>query len=173
MPLSLPAEWNLPSHSRGDFWTLSGEDLYLHVAHSSHFTLTTCAPHWPCRDGGLKRQKVKDSYKEEQQKMYSSIIVGQNGYSPSKACDFSTEDTGRTGSDSWWPFGLAMFKLVDPCWCYWMLHWLFQILLVLCFIFFVKLLGRERKNRSVCLFACVGMPFDQQEAVYDSAIFLS
>ncbi|KAM9306299.1 glycerol-3-phosphate acyltransferase 3 [Pholidichthys leucotaenia] len=29
-------------------------------------------------DGGLKRRKVKDSYKEEQQKMYSSIIVGQN-----------------------------------------------------------------------------------------------
>ncbi|CAF94330.1 unnamed protein product, partial [Tetraodon nigroviridis] len=28
-------------------------------------------------DGGLKRQKVKASYKEEQQKMYSSIIVGQ------------------------------------------------------------------------------------------------
>ncbi|XP_035523659.1 glycerol-3-phosphate acyltransferase 3 [Morone saxatilis] len=32
-------------------------------------------------DGGLKRGKVKDSYKEEQQKMYSSIIVGQNGSS--------------------------------------------------------------------------------------------
>ncbi|XP_070706609.1 glycerol-3-phosphate acyltransferase 3 [Pempheris klunzingeri] len=29
-------------------------------------------------DGGLKRGKVKDSYKEEQQKMYSSIIVGLN-----------------------------------------------------------------------------------------------
>lgn len=28
-------------------------------------------------DGGLKRGKVKDSFKEEQQKMYSSIIVGQ------------------------------------------------------------------------------------------------
>ncbi|KAM9338520.1 glycerol-3-phosphate acyltransferase 3 [Symphorus nematophorus] len=33
-------------------------------------------------DGGLKRGKVKDSYKEEQQKMYSSIIVGQNGFKP-------------------------------------------------------------------------------------------
>uniref|UniRef100_A0A671VL39 Glycerol-3-phosphate acyltransferase 3 n=1 Tax=Sparus aurata TaxID=8175 RepID=A0A671VL39_SPAAU len=31
-------------------------------------------------DGGLKRGKVKDWYKEEQQKMYSSIIVGQNGF---------------------------------------------------------------------------------------------
>uniref|UniRef100_A0A3Q1F892 Glycerol-3-phosphate acyltransferase 3 n=1 Tax=Acanthochromis polyacanthus TaxID=80966 RepID=A0A3Q1F892_9TELE len=30
-------------------------------------------------DGGLKRGKVKDSFKEEQQKMYSSLIVGQNG----------------------------------------------------------------------------------------------
>lgn len=63
-----------------------------------------CPPHWPCRDGGLKRQKVKDSYKEEQQKMYSSIIVGQNGYSPTPAHDSSTEDTGGTGPDSWWQF---------------------------------------------------------------------
>lgn len=31
-----------------------------------------------CRDGGLKRAKVKQSYKEEQQKMYSSTIVGQD-----------------------------------------------------------------------------------------------
>ncbi|XP_029920607.1 glycerol-3-phosphate acyltransferase 3 [Myripristis murdjan] len=30
-------------------------------------------------DGGLKRAKVKDALKEEQQKMYSSMIVGQNG----------------------------------------------------------------------------------------------
>lgn len=51
-------------------------------------------------DGGLKRQKVKDSYKEEQQKMYSSIIVGQNGHSPTKESDSSTEDTGATGRDS-------------------------------------------------------------------------
>ncbi|XP_075885929.1 glycerol-3-phosphate acyltransferase 3 [Nelusetta ayraudi] len=51
-------------------------------------------------DGGLKRQKVKDSYKEEQQKMYSSIIVGQNGHSPTKESDPSTEDTGATGRDS-------------------------------------------------------------------------
>ncbi|XP_060791953.1 glycerol-3-phosphate acyltransferase 3 [Neoarius graeffei] len=29
-------------------------------------------------DGGLKRQKVKQSYKEEQQKMYSTMIVGQD-----------------------------------------------------------------------------------------------
>ncbi|KAI3361894.1 hypothetical protein L3Q82_002218 [Scortum barcoo] len=35
-------------------------------------------------DGGLKRGKVKESYKEEQQKMYSSIIVGQNGFSSPK-----------------------------------------------------------------------------------------
>ncbi|XP_028274046.1 glycerol-3-phosphate acyltransferase 3-like isoform X2 [Parambassis ranga] len=30
-------------------------------------------------DGGLKRGKVKDSFKEQQQKMYSSFILGQNG----------------------------------------------------------------------------------------------
>ena len=29
-----------------------------------------------CRDGGLKRAKVKDMFKEEQQKMYSSMVVG-------------------------------------------------------------------------------------------------
>lgn len=29
-------------------------------------------------DGGLKRGKVKDSFKEEQQKMYSNIVVGQS-----------------------------------------------------------------------------------------------
>ncbi|XP_051733728.1 glycerol-3-phosphate acyltransferase 3 [Ctenopharyngodon idella] len=29
-------------------------------------------------DGGLKREKVKESYKEEQQKMYSSMIVGSD-----------------------------------------------------------------------------------------------
>lgn len=48
------------------------------------------------RDGGLKRQKVKDSYKEEQQKMYSSIIVGQNGSSPNSCCE-NTEDAGDSG----------------------------------------------------------------------------
>uniref|UniRef100_H2VEX1 Glycerol-3-phosphate acyltransferase 3 n=1 Tax=Takifugu rubripes TaxID=31033 RepID=H2VEX1_TAKRU len=47
-------------------------------------------------DGGLKRQKVKDSYKEEQQKMYSSIIVGQNGSSPNSCCE-NTEDAGDFG----------------------------------------------------------------------------
>ncbi|XP_047229547.1 glycerol-3-phosphate acyltransferase 3 [Girardinichthys multiradiatus] len=33
-------------------------------------------------DGELKRGKVKDSLKEEQQKIYSKIIVGQNGIAP-------------------------------------------------------------------------------------------
>ncbi len=28
------------------------------------------------RDGGLKREKVKDTFKEEQQKLYSKILVG-------------------------------------------------------------------------------------------------
>uniref|UniRef100_UPI0037E72490 glycerol-3-phosphate acyltransferase 3 n=1 Tax=Semicossyphus pulcher TaxID=241346 RepID=UPI0037E72490 len=43
-------------------------------------------------DGGLKRGKVKDSFKEEQQKMYSSIIVGQNGLRSQRACAESTEE---------------------------------------------------------------------------------
>lgn len=29
-----------------------------------------------CRDGGLKRAKVKDTFKEEQQKLYSKMLVG-------------------------------------------------------------------------------------------------
>lgn len=29
-----------------------------------------------CRDGGLKRDKVKDTFKEEQQKLYSKMLVG-------------------------------------------------------------------------------------------------
>lgn len=41
-------------------------------------------------DGGLKRAKVKDTFKEEQQKTYSKMIVG-NG-SPSLALDSSTVD---------------------------------------------------------------------------------
>lgn len=30
------------------------------------------------RDGGLKREKVKDAFKEEQQKLYSKMIVGSH-----------------------------------------------------------------------------------------------
>lgn len=40
-------------------------------------------------DGSLKRGKVKDSFKEEQQKMYSSIIVGENGIS---SCSQNTKE---------------------------------------------------------------------------------
>lgn len=32
----------------------------------------------PIRDGGLKREKVKDTFKEEQQKLYSKMIVGNH-----------------------------------------------------------------------------------------------
>ncbi|XP_068190584.1 glycerol-3-phosphate acyltransferase 3 [Antennarius striatus] len=46
-------------------------------------------------DGGLKRGKVKESYKEEQQKMYSSIVVGQNSSTAPPTGD--TEDTVHTG----------------------------------------------------------------------------
>lgn len=75
------------------------------LAAREHFPVLcqlTVHPRCPCRDGGLKRQKVKDSYKEEQQKMYSSIIVRQNGHSPTKESDSTTDDTGGTGWGSWW-----------------------------------------------------------------------
>lgn len=31
-----------------------------------------------CRDGGLKRAKVKDTFKEQEQKKYSSMVVGDD-----------------------------------------------------------------------------------------------
>ena len=41
-----------------------------------------CSGAQPChalvRDGGLKREKVKDTFKEEQQKLYSKMIVGNH-----------------------------------------------------------------------------------------------
>lgn len=37
----------------------------------------TCSLPLP-RDGGLKREKVKDAFKEEQQKLYSKMIVGNH-----------------------------------------------------------------------------------------------
>lgn len=122
-----------------------------------------CPPHSPCRDGGLKRQKVKDSYKEEQQKMYSSIIVGQNGCSSTPAHDSSTEDTGGTGPDSWWPFvstTLAQQRLnwltpagVTGCCIDSVQSWKSY---VLAFHFF-KRVGRQRWNhlKSVCVLVFV------------------
>lgn len=65
--------------------------------HSVVLLTVTAHPHCSYRDGGLKRGKVKDSYKEEQQKMYSSIIVGQNDFNSPKACHENTEDAGDTG----------------------------------------------------------------------------
>ncbi|GAA6229314.1 glycerol-3-phosphate acyltransferase 3 [Lates japonicus] len=43
-------------------------------------------------DGGLKRGKVKDSFKEEQQKMYSSIIVRHDHTNSSNSCSENTEE---------------------------------------------------------------------------------
>uniref|UniRef100_A0A4W6DCE2 Glycerol-3-phosphate acyltransferase 3 n=1 Tax=Lates calcarifer TaxID=8187 RepID=A0A4W6DCE2_LATCA len=43
-------------------------------------------------DGGLKRGKVKDSFKEEQQKMYSSIIVRHDDTNSSNSCSGNTEE---------------------------------------------------------------------------------
>lgn len=40
----------------------------------SMLKLTVCV----YRDGGLKRGKVKDTLKEQQQKMYSSMVVGED-----------------------------------------------------------------------------------------------
>ncbi|XP_069023428.1 glycerol-3-phosphate acyltransferase 3 [Embiotoca jacksoni] len=43
-------------------------------------------------DGGLKRAKVKDSLKEEQQKMYSSIILGENGIDSPQTCSDDSDN---------------------------------------------------------------------------------
>lgn len=40
------------------------------------FSLWSCTLDCLCRDGGLKREKVKDTFKEEQQKLYSKMLVG-------------------------------------------------------------------------------------------------
>lgn len=45
--------------------------------------LTLRCPVWVFRDGGLKRGKVKDSFKEQQQKQYSSMVVGDDSSSNS------------------------------------------------------------------------------------------
>lgn len=42
---------------------------------------SSCSILFLFRDGGLKRDKVKDSFKEEQQKNYSKIIAGPNNVS--------------------------------------------------------------------------------------------
>lgn len=39
-----------------------------------HHSVLVCV----CRDGGLKRAKVKESFKEEQQKQYSNMVVGDD-----------------------------------------------------------------------------------------------
>lgn len=84
------------------------------------------------RDGGLKRQKVKDSYKEEQQKMYSSIIVGQNGSSPN-SCWENTEDAGDSGLSPW----------PHRCWCDCKLRTIFTFL----FEFFWRTSLKKEKTR--------------------------
>ncbi|XP_026210482.1 glycerol-3-phosphate acyltransferase 3 [Anabas testudineus] len=43
-------------------------------------------------DGGLKREKVKNSLKEEQQKMFSSIVVGHNNNKSPGTCSENTEE---------------------------------------------------------------------------------
>lgn len=59
------------------------------------------------RDGGLKRAKVKDTFKEQQQKMYSNMVVGDDSSSNS---DWGPPFPGATPGE---PFG----PLVED------LHW--------------------------------------------------
>lgn len=53
--------------------------MWLNDQHHSQF-----APVCLCRDGGLKRAKVKESFKEQQQKKYSSMVVGDDSSSNSE-----------------------------------------------------------------------------------------
>lgn len=101
------------------------------------------------RDGGLKRQKVKDSYKEEQQKMYSSIIVGQNGSSPN-SCWEHTEDAGDSGLSPW----------PHRCWCDCKLRTIFTFL----FEFFWRT-SLKKTNKQECTSVR-----RQQGAAYDNTI---
>lgn len=121
MQFSLLTEWSRPSLIREGCWTCHGGFIcllfkfkLLKLQWQCSMLITVRLKHLKvitfCRDGGLKRQKVKDFYKEEQQKMYSSIIVGQNGTSPNRCCE-NTEDTGDSGLLPW----------SHGCWCDWKL----------------------------------------------------
>lgn len=52
--------------------------MWSNDSHHSQFVLLCL-----CRDGGLKRAKVKESFKEQQQKQYSSMVVGDDSSSNS------------------------------------------------------------------------------------------
>lgn len=133
-------------------------------------------PHCSYRDGGLKRKKVKDSYKEEQQKMYSSIIVGQNDFNSPKACSENPEDNGDTGPPLWSSF--LPPTLPRDMWTGWtLLVWTENCIdsesLILRFwnVFSLK----AQINFYILIFkscVCVGVYFNQQEAVYDNTIIV-
>lgn len=44
------------------------------------------------RDGGLKRAKVKDAFKEEQQKLYSKVLVGEQDNVSNKHSEDATPE---------------------------------------------------------------------------------
>lgn len=55
------------------------------------------------RDGGLKRGKVKDAFKEEQQKLYSKVLVGeqdQGDQSDNKHLEDENPEEDKSKQDS-------------------------------------------------------------------------
>lgn len=54
-------------------------------------------------DGGLKREKVKDAFKEEQQKLYSKVLVGeqdQGDHSDTKHLEDENPEDDKNNQDS-------------------------------------------------------------------------
>lgn len=57
---------------------------------SQFLTLFSCL--CALRDGGLKRAKVKDAFKEEQQKLYSKVLVGEQEQGDNKSSEENPEE---------------------------------------------------------------------------------
>lgn len=52
------------------------------------------------RDGGLKRAKVKDAFKEEQQKLYSKVLVGEHEQADDKHLEDENPEEDKSHRDS-------------------------------------------------------------------------
>ena len=50
--------------------------LQVYMCWGLYKTALPCVYLFALRDGGLKRGKVKNTFKEEQQKLYSKVLVG-------------------------------------------------------------------------------------------------
>lgn len=88
---------------------------YVWSYRQNFFSLWNCTPDCLCRDGGLKREKVKDTFKEEQQKLYSKMLVGtqedrSRSWGYSQQVDWLRDRSGRR----WLSRQTAVTRQVEP-----------------------------------------------------------